>query len=384
MNNKKMLFFGFAGSQCITLLALPILTRLYDPLLFGEYNYFITIVTTVAFFFCFRLNLKIQIVNKEAIKNKIVLKSYMLLALTTILATSIYCYFSGFTIGLIYFMIVIVFLSLYEIHTDYYSSNKSYKKIAIANILRATTVILFQIMFYKYEHGLFIGFIVGLIFSQILIFKLIKVRCSDFEGIKKSEFVFMVKNSLISSVNIVGLNLPLIIIYNQLDAEIAGIYSLADKLIFAGIVICTNVFSRLIYNDLKEQAQAKVLKDWICKIVILATIIIIVSMFISEFAIETAFGVKWSLSANVFIALLPWMTIQLIMIPFTCALIYNGKEWYLLNVEILKNISRISVLMLCLYLNYDLVNIILASSIIPLVFGIAIISYGLYKNEIIN
>lgn len=338
MQDKLLLLFGFAGSQALTMLALPVITKLYAPDSFGFYSYHLAIVSFLGYVSCFRLNLKQQLTKDNVeIKNLCYLITILFSASVFIMVFLV----TNNIVNSFFYFVTVIFLGFYEINTDFQSSKKNYFIIAKCNITRTLITIAVQTFFYKFEYGLFWGFFVGLSISQLVVYRAdFKIECKSFE---RSDINFMLKNTLISLVGYAGSSLPLIMVFHFTSAFESGLYSLADKLSLAIIVIINNVVSRLIYNDLNDvNSLIEVILSWYKRTISLLMVLVLVIFLIPNNVFLFIFSESWHSSFDFFKALVPWVGLQILIIPFSCAYIKVGLENKLLKLEFFKNLVRVS------------------------------------------
>ncbi|MCR9421165.1 MULTISPECIES: lipopolysaccharide biosynthesis protein [Vibrio] len=376
INNKYLLLFGFGGSQIITMLALPVITNLYDPKAFGIYSYHMAILSFLGYIASFRLNLKLQLVeSNEEIKNTCYLLAFIF---SIVVFSSTLIIYNNIKLSILYFLSVL-FLNIFEINMDYSSSKGKYKEIAKSNILRVVIVVIIQIILYKLEYGLFIGFIFGLVISQVVIYSFNfiprKIKFKNLDG------KFMLKNTLISLISSSGSSIPLILVYNYASPLDAGLFSLADKLVLTLIVIMNNVVARLIYNDLNSIISPRlVFKYWVIKLLILSFFLGAIILTIPKSVFTLIFSKSWAISFQYLQSLLPWAFIQVILIPLTCIYIKRGLEINLIKLEFFKNSLRLVMVIILYEINFSTLDVMFISSIVTSIFAL-IVFFGSYKKN---
>lgn len=376
IKKNMLLILGFGGSQIITILALPFITNLYDPEAFGIYSYHIVILSFLGYIASFRLNLKLQLdENNEDIKNTCYFLA-MIFSIFVFFATLII--FKSLILSFLYFFSVL-FLNFFEINTDYSSSKRNYKDIAKSNILRVVIVVSVQIFLHDFKYGLFIGFLSGLVISQIAIysFRLIPINI-DLHSLDRS---FMLKNTLISLVTISGSSIPLILVYNYESILDAGLFSLADKLVLTLIVIINNISSRLIYNDLNgESSHSLVFKYWCIRLLIISFLLVSSILIIPDQLFYFVFSDSWGMSFQYLKSLLPWFVTQVVLVPLTCVYIKNGLERNLIKLEFFKNFLRIIAIIIFYKANLSTQDVMIFSSVATAIFSF-IVFFGSYKKN---
>lgn len=358
------------------MLALPVITNLYDPKAFGIYSYHMAILSFLGYIASFRLNLKLQLVeSNEEIKNTCYLLAFIF---SIVVFSSTLIIYNNIKLSILYFLSVL-FLNIFEINMDYSSSKGKYKEIAKSNILRVVIVVIIQIILYKLEYGLFIGFIFGLVISQVVIYSFNfiprKIKFKNLDG------KFMLKNTLISLISSSGSSIPLILVYNYASPLDAGLFSLADKLVLTLIVIMNNVVARLIYNDLNSIISPRlVFKYWVIKLLILSFFLGAIILTIPKSVFTLIFSKSWAISFQYLQSLLPWAFIQVILIPLTCIYIKRGLEINLIKLEFFKNSLRLVMVIILYEINFSTLDVMFISSIVTSIFAL-IVFFGSYKKN---
>ncbi|MFM5433608.1 lipopolysaccharide biosynthesis protein [Aeromonas veronii] len=374
-----MLLLGFAGAQAITIAALPAITNLYTPETFGLYSYHLAILSFLGYISSLRLNLKLQLVKD----NEIIKTACYAVSVFFSIVVFVICFFITKTLFLsLFYFLVVLFLGFFEINTDFSSSKGLYKKIAKLNIVRVIIVVAFQVLLSEVNHGLFMGFFLGLVISQLLTCSFPRKLEPLFS--KALDFSFMVKNTLISLVSYCGSSFPLVLIFYFTSSSNVGLFALADKIGLSIIIIMNNVISRLIYNDLNGQLPpVHILIFWYKRIVIISAFIISVAFLVPNDFFSFIFSELWSSALDYFKALTPWVFVQILAIPYGCAYIKLGLEVRLIKMESLKNLIRILSISVLFMSDLSLYDTILISSTLTAICSILIFYRDYKKNEFI-
>ncbi|PSW65236.1 hypothetical protein C0W88_09150 [Photobacterium leiognathi subsp. mandapamensis] len=381
LSKDKLIFIlSFVGAQLITFLALPLITRLYTPELFGAYSYNLAIISILGYLSCFRLNLMLQIEINEIQLEKRVGQCYFLTIVISIILLILGFVIFGLSSIMLIYAISILLLGMYEIHIDYYSSKLEYKKIAKMNMIRTISVVLSQLVLYSFEDGLIYGFFIGLVISQLFVFSSEKFKFKKIYFPDRYKIKFMCKNTFITIVNFIGSSAPLIVINYFTTTQMLGVYSLADKLLISLFVMVNNIFSRFIFNDLKEKDIITVFKKWFCILTIFFSIILLIVFLIPNSVFSLVFGKGWDEALGLMRCLMPWFGLQLFMILINCLYVKEKKEEQLIVIEVVKNITRILSIVILVCFPVSIEDVVFISSVIPVIF-VWIVFYLGIKNE---
>ena len=184
-NSKDFFFYGisFSLKPIISILILPLVTIRIEPVLYGNYTYFVSILGLLSvIFFSWIIASVVRFLNKESEHFNI-----DMITIYKISKISIILYFVTFLILLFFiknitFIFVfanLILLDLMNLVLGYYKTNGNSKKFAIHNIRRTVlNTIVLLVMFYigiNSVVSLFIGDTVyNLIFIIVIFFKLKK------------------------------------------------------------------------------------------------------------------------------------------------------------------------------------------------------------------
>ena len=328
----SILVSGSAGSQLITLLAAPVLTRLYTVNDFGLFGVFSSIVAIlgVVIVLKYELALPLQSNNSKTLHLAV---SCFIIAILMIAIFSIPIFFLDeyFLIFnkynfLIDFRWIIIFsvalVGIYKILQYLALKRKIYQKITRASLLQSFTSAFIQITSHNYG---FSGLIFGILLGQFLgILSLINNLNRKFFVIKiqkKKLFQILLKNKnfpLFTSWGAlaqVGVQqLPNILYAILFNPSVAGIIFLIQKVIKAPIVLFGRAISDVVLIQGQEAYKNKKLLNFIedvySKLLKSSIAIIIFISLISENIFGFIFGENWSKAGKFLIFLIPFIIFQ--------------------------------------------------------------------------
>ncbi len=266
--NVFKLSFGTVIGQVISLISLPILTRMYGAKIIGEWAIINSIATIINSFSDFGLINSIMIEDNEEIA-PIIYK-----VVTTI--TLIICFFSsiiyfiyhiivfGIEISALYKVIVLFLwaVTLQQIQICYTWLNRQQqysllmKNPIINNICLLFSAILFYLMGLK-EYGYFISMIIGQLFT-LLHMKLqlphgfITLRFSDYKYTIKKYRQFIYYQLPTTIILQIKLQLPTLLIGNFFGNTILGYYSVSMRVLNMPVTFLANSVGRVYFQKTSE------------------------------------------------------------------------------------------------------------------------------------
>lgn len=330
-------------AQGITVLTLPILTRIYIPQDFEDFGVFVAFIAILSSVLSLRFNIAIPLSrdNKD-FGITIGLSVFSSVTISTVLAGS-YFVFKEFLPIIDYledewFVLGIIFgalgMSIYNIFVAVAAYSKEFVAVSKSKVIRSIASNSTQVVFglLSFSNGLLIGYVIlcwagaGIFLRKIAGILISSFRIPKAE-IKKGFFekieypIFSVPESLFFSL---GSNLPIIIIaWSTQNAE-AGAFFLALKfmsipMMFLGQSIST-VYMSYAPKEKTSEGLYRLTKDTVTKLFYFAGIPLIAIGLSAPFYVTFIFGPDWP-QLGYYIA---WLSIgsvfQLLSAPITISL----------------------------------------------------------------
>jgi lipopolysaccharide exporter len=400
--NIAMLFTGAAIGQIITLIAYPVLSRIYEPAHFGILASVLAISSIIVPIATLRYESAIVIEknNDYAYKVQMLCMIFLLaISFSTLMAMVIFpniFYFLKFSEShksFIYFSVPIIFLLSYiNVLSARLNREGMYTLMAKITILRKVGIVSFQLIF------ALLGFTaLGLIFGQIIgvsvaVLAVLYFTSNSFSDINKGQISlrdialryidfpkYSVPQSLIHSVMS---QLPIIVFGVTYGSSVVGYYFLASKIVqlpimFLGQSVRT-VFLKHASDHLADIPQVynsfKKTTYMLLGIIILPIVVLFVS---GEDLFAFFFGEKWR-QAGIFSSwLMIWYGGNFIQQPARSLFIVFELQKNLLYLDFFLGITRIIGLSICI-IYYDVIAAVAVYSIISFTFFVITI-LGWYK-----
>jgi len=335
----------------ISLLSLPIITRIYNPSVFGEFQILLSTIGLLSVISSFRYEMAIVLPKNKTEANAVYGLSIILLIITTVIFSFLLYFFGSWFLNLInaqvlepyIFMLVIgIFLSgAVQIARFVLTKEKNFHKLGNNRVIEAGTTQGLKIgigLVSPTFLGLFISQLVGYVLSLYLAMKKSTVKFSlskkrlwtVFRKYKK----FLYFNTPAVFVNTLALQLPIFFIAKYFGTEYVGYYMLALRLIEVPLKIVGNAISQVYYKeaaDTYHQSTGKLLKLYLNTVKKLALFMILPSIliyFVSEPLIPYVLGENWAMTGQLMSMLVLWKFFEFINYPIsTTYTIINKQEF---------------------------------------------------------
>lgn len=406
IRNVITLMTGISIAQIISLLLMPVISRLFTPEDFGAASLFLSLGMIVATAGSLRFDQAIILPDKDSVAfNLFVLCMLSLLvsaALFLIVAIVLTIYFPQSTLvktlGLWLYAIPIqaVLLGTSYCLVSLHMRAKQYKIIAASQISRYTITPLGRIVIGvccgSSAGGLIIGLIVGLTTTIGFMFWKLKesfTNISQHINIKvlketaKEYKEFPLNAAPAGLVFIISENMPILLFSFLYSSSVVGYFALGYRVVQVPVgVICESVRKVFLEKAARLKTQHKQLRTTLIKAVLgmAATGIIpsLVLMLYGEKIFSVLLGGKWVTAGLYAEILAPWLFTIFISIPMTTIFIVMRKQnlWLKLQLSIL--FSRVITMLTIYALTGRPEDVLTGYAAVGIIFNIAIMIMG-YK-----
>jgi len=344
---------GFIA-QALPVLLSPILTRLYEPSVFGEYSLITSIIILLSILATGRYELAMFADGGKDEKLRIVslcwLWSFVFALLSLGVLAFLYViewqYFS-----LIYLLIPfgLFFYATYQVNYCFQNSEANYKFMVRLRVMHSVILITSQLVF-----GLLIsspsGMLLGFILSYVLIYYLnirLGVNAKLIPNFKSKFYIelmtkhkkypmFLLPGHFLNSLARLSPNLLLPVNYSFVDA---GYFLLIQRVLGAPVSIIANSVS----DVFKEEAAKSIRLNGNChdiwvgtfkKLLFVGALGGVIGYIFIEPIILLLFGVEWSQSGVYAKILLPMFCFQFVASPLSCLFYICGKQRHDLGLQV--------------------------------------------------
>tara|TARA_B100000768_G_C11284427_1_gene381164 strand:- start:8709 stop:9971 length:1263 start_codon:yes stop_codon:yes gene_type:complete len=352
-NIKDLSFLSsFEGIGLIIIfLTLPIVTRIYDPADFGNFEKYVVLVGIIANL-CL-LNFEFKIYDFTSKKDQTL--SLITCLFFTVFFSAIFICFSLLLLNIypteliysyeIIFLILfwILFVSLASITLNYFSSLGNFKQYSLIRLLSNIVLIVSQIIFGLFGFN-FMGFIYAIILQNIFIsvfgikpiYNQIKIFINDFifsdilNQIKnnKNILIFTFPGSLI---NRLTLALPIYFL-SSFNPIFLGYYAFGSQLLNYPLKLFNglgNMYKKEFSDEIRlNQTFNKTFIKYL-KIFSIVSIVLLLSVFLfSSFLVPILFGKQWTDSIHIMKILVLMVSVRYIVAGLSSVLLIGNLPKY--------------------------------------------------------
>ena len=300
-------------AQLLSFLILPIISRLYTPLSFGEFANFTSVVSFLVMISTGQFEMAIMLPKKEkeavSLIGLIIVMSFVLsvayLIIILLVPISIN-YISNRAL-----LLIPIYTFLYGIWTSlsyYINRIKKFNILGTSKIVQSVVIALLSILFSYYtSNGLVLATIIGLLSSLIFIFFKVKDELYSFslklEDVRKVfyRYIDFIKFSTVSgvfnSLSNVGLPFLISMFFNPV---LTGLYFFSNKIIKIPLNLLFSSLSQvyfqkasILYNEMSYDELFKFTVSIQKKIASLIIPFLVLMSFISPWLFGFVFGEEW-------------------------------------------------------------------------------------------
>ncbi len=319
---------GTAIAQTISLISIPILTRLFTPDEFGVFAVYFGISSLLASISGGRYELAIMLPKKDLNSYQILIISFWLVILTSILSLIfLFIFFKPIATLLeiqsykyfIFLIPITVFLlGTYNILSQWLSRFKKFKDIAISNVSKNSTAVSSKIaagLISLNVFGLVIGEIIGQFFSILVLFlrnkknaslKKYKINKQILKQEMKENRNFPFFSMPMAFLNSISVNILIYILTIIFNTTIVGLYTQANKVINYPLNFITSSFASVFYQKItKTGRKSKLYLYSYLFSFFTALVILLPVVFWGEELFSFVLGKKWAFSGNIAKLIIP-------------------------------------------------------------------------------
>lgn len=397
------LMSGTMIAQVLTLLIIPIITRLYSPEEFGQYSVVLAVATTFGLIACLKYEQAI-ILTKNLSETKAGIHLCLLILLTFFLISLIFAFFLKDELGrllnlegILIYSIPLIFLlvGLNNILTSLCIKLKDFKLISIGRVFNALSIGVVQVGAKK----LFSlnGLLVGKVFSESINFSiLIRKVCSFFFvkdlAISKTRLIYFAKKhykfpryqALTVFINSMSQNLPILLLGALYGPFAAGNYALVTKVLQVPIALVGSATRDVFYQKAANlNNNGKSFYDlYVSTTTYLIKIflpILLLAILFGEQVFVFVFGEPWRQAAELIGVLIFWAAFAFVNPPSVATFSVLNLQSKQLLIEVFSVLLRILAIYLGFYFHSSYYSSIFYFSIVSALSNLVLILYIYYK-----
>lgn len=367
-----LLVSGTAIGQVISLIALPILTRLYTPEEFSQLSLFLAFVGIISTVSCLRFEVAIPLSKSCEEKNNLSILAILsllcfclLLMLFSFLASS-YIDDSRINIDFVLLAIVAIFsLGLFNVLDFLVVRDKNFKLSSKTKIMQSVAQNGSQCFFgiVNFSNGLLSGYVCYVMFGVLCyrryVWAIVKMFSTvNFTSLMKTatNYSNYPKFSTFQALfNISAIQVPIMIIAIYGISPDAGYLMLAMRVMQAPLSLVATSVSQVYMAHAEEQNKNNNLYsytvDVIKKLIKFGMLPLVLLGFSAPYVFPIAFGPDWKQAGIYTLYLTPWFCLQLVSSPISYAMDILYKQKVGMFFQLFGSIMRVlSVIIPLLYM----------------------------------
>ncbi len=364
VRNVITLMSGQGGAQIITIIAAPIIARLFVPEDFGVVALFIAVVTILSVLATFRFELATILPEEDSKALQLVKLSFTLVILICIFILSVIAFLNvtswtpvwlasmGGWIWLI--PLALFFRAGIKVVEGWATRKKKYRTMAASDIGQAVTTsgsrISLGLLFGTSVWALMAGYLAGLIFKFFVQLRYTRIPFSA-ESVDKSpatlvkvgrEFSDFPRYNMPSGlIRTFAQNIPIIMFGVYFGPAVVGLYAMANRLFRMPVNFLSRAIRRVLLQKLSElKNSGKGLKPsyvkmtfWLSALTVIPTFIL---WLIGADICVLVLGDKWQAAGRFVEILTPWLFTIVVASPATAIIVVCRKQkiWLRYNIVV--------------------------------------------------
>ena len=310
-------FTGSTLAFAISFLLIPVISRIYQPAEYGNFQVMLSILTALSVLASLKYETAIVLPEKQEERNDLFLLCLILLCSTTLIFGLIFFTAGEYILGLLdvdvlkpyvlYMIVLFFFVGLFQITRYNFIAQKKYGQLSVNNVVNSVIMNGGKVglgylnpVFSSLFWGHFAGVAIASAYSLFVVQFNMKTTT---DRLKKAAlkyrrfFIFEMPGVFLLSLTV---KLPIFLIAKYHGTEAAGLYAMAALIIDAPLDLIAKSVKEVFYKSaaeraLKDKAELKVF--FIQNMKVLGVIGIVVTLFIifgGELLIDLVLGKDWN------------------------------------------------------------------------------------------
>jgi O-antigen/teichoic acid export membrane protein len=374
ITNVLKLISGSVTAQFLSILLIPIITRIYNPDDFGIFQLFMSLSGILVIVSTFSYQFAIMLPKTEEDAANVTAVCTVLVTFTSLL-TGVLILLLPDNVDHIFntpgisrylpLIPLIIFLNGMFFVQNYWLSRKTrFGVIAGSRVSNTLTSKAFQIGFAKWSitpFGLVGGFIAGYVFADLVMLRGIKKDIQVFKKIsitKMKEMAIQYKkfplfSSWSSVANTISPQVPAFLLAYFYSTSVVGYFSLANQVVNMPMGIVGSAIGQVFFQKVSEVKNGNgtgdmkvIVKEVYQKLISIGVFPMILLMLLGEQIFTFAFGENWQIAGTYVKILVPWIFLVFLSSPIST--LYNVYEkqtvWLIFSIILLG--SRVVALVI--------------------------------------
>lgn len=386
LKDASTLLSGMLLAQIINLLAIPIITRIFSPHIYGTYNSTLSFIWIFSIIATLKLEIRLPILPLHRAINLskyILLNAPLLLLILTITA----CSFLDFDNPVFVFLCSLI-VAISYIENSLLTKLEKYNFISLIRLLQVVIQTFLMVILGELYAGVEI-LLLSFLISRVPYFFLIVKRWS-FNGLtikilrihysqSKNVLKYTFPSSLLGTFSN---QFPMILLASNFSSESAGYYGMVYSLLILPSSIISNSISNAVYSKLnKSNKESQKLLSLVTLMLCILSILIFIAVFLLSKigVIASVLGEGWSEVSEYIYVLIVWLAPQFISTALTNIYVITNRNKELFVFSLLDAILKAIPLLFISNLELSLIYLALSGGLVATMISIRAI--WLYHNK---
>jgi len=372
--NVLKLVSGSVASQILSILLVPIITRIYSPHDFGIFQIFLAVSGILVIFSTFSYQFAIMLPKAEEDSANVASLSLVLLTFVSLLTAIIVPFIPqevesifnapGLSKYLVYLAPVTFLNGLFFVQNYWLSRRVRYGVIAGSRVSNTLSTKIFQLLIPLWSvspFGLIAGYVGGYGIADLIMLKGVKKDIEIFKKVsitKMKEVAVRYKSfPLFSSwstlANTISPQVPTFLLSYFYGTSVVGYFGLANQVVNMPMGIVGAAIGQVFFQQISkvkngnEKGDLKVIVGEVYKKLISTGIFpMLLLLILGEEIFTFAFGKSWAVSGTYVRILIPWIFLVYLSSPISTLYSVFEKQGVWLTFSIILLISRVAALVI--------------------------------------
>lgn len=370
--NVLKLVSGSVASQVLSILLVPIITRIYSPDDFGIFQLFLSVSGILVIFSTFSYQFAIMLPKTEEDSANVAFLCLILVTLISLL-TALAVFFlpqdveyilnaPGISKYLIYLAPIIFLNGLFFVQNYWLSRKTRFGVIAGSRISNTLSTKVFQLAIPLWNVsplGLIAGYVAGFGVADIVMLKGVKKDLEIFKkvSLKKMKDVairyksFPLFSSWSTLANTISPQVPTFLLSYFYGTSVVGYYALANQVVnmpmgIVGAAIGQVFFQKIseVKNGNEKGDMKQIVEEVYKKLISTGIFPMLILLILGEEIFTFAFGKNWAVSGTYVRILVPWIFLVYLSSPISTLYTVFEKQGVWLTFSIILLVSRVVAL----------------------------------------
>ncbi|MDQ1253300.1 MAG: hypothetical protein QG646_2455 [Euryarchaeota archaeon] len=373
--NVLKLVSGSVAAQILSILLVPLITRIYSPHDLGIFQIFLSISGIIIIFSTFSYQFAIMLPKKEEDSANIAFLCAILVTLVSLLTVLLVLLLPenierllnapGISKYLIYIPVITFFNGIFFAQNYWLSRKTRFGVIAGSRVVNSISTRIFQlavpIISSVSPLGLIVGYVAGYGCADLFMLKGVKEDLKVFKKVslkRMKEMAIEYKNfPLFSSwstlANTISPQVPTFLLAYYYNTTVVGYFSLANQVVNLPMGLLGAAIEQVFFQKVSEAKNGKnpgqikaIVEEVYKKLIVIGIFPMMLLLILGEEIFTFAFGNNWHVSGVYIKILIPWIFLVFLSLPISALYMIYDKQrvWFAFSMILL--VSRVVALVI--------------------------------------